>query len=125
MPKHESEPNGDYSLKVYSPDEIEFFTQGDRREIDRLLLHGINNLAIVLVKHAKDEEHMFHGLGTPEEVKIRSEWVDAQIKAQGLRNNMMTKVAESSVTWAVIIFLGFTLKAIVEYAYTLIRAKVG
>jgi len=38
---------------------------------------------------------------------------------------MMTKVAESSVTWAVIIFLGFTLKAIVEYAYTLIRAKVG
>lgn len=112
-------------LKVYSPEEIEIFMSGDRREVDRLLLHGMNNLAIVLMSHARQEEEIFKGMGTAADVKLRMAWVDAQIEKQKLSNGMMRKVMESSVTWAVILFLGFTLKSIGEYIYSMIKVKLG
>lgn len=125
MSNHAHDSDERYSLKVYSPEEIEFFMSGDRREVDRLLLHGMNNLAIVLVAHAKEEEAVFKSLGTPDVVKLRAEWVDAQIKTQALRNTMMNKIIESTSTWAVILFLGFTLKSIGEYIYSLLKVKLG
>ena len=112
-------------LKVYSPEEIEIFMSGDRREVDRLLLHGVNNLAIVLISHARQEEEIFRGMGTAADVKLRMAWVDAQIEKQKLSNGMMRKVAESSVTWAVILFLGYTLKTMGEFLVSTLKVKLG
>ena len=67
------------SLKSYSEEEIDAFLDGDRRVIDRLLLHGLNNLAVVLIAHAEREEEIFAGMGSAETIKKRSDWIDSEI----------------------------------------------
>lgn len=112
-------------LKIYSQEEIEIFLSGDRREVDRLLLHGINNLAVVLISHAEREEAIFAPMGTPEDVRTRTIWVDLQVKKQEKRNSMMQKVAESTTAWALIAFLGFVALASWDSIVSLIKHKVG
>jgi hypothetical protein len=92
------------SLKVYTPEEIEMFLSGDRREVDRLLIHGINNIATVLIPHMAKEEEIFHVLGDSDVIRSRSIWIDAQILKQEKRNKMMDKVTESTVIWALPVF---------------------
>lgn len=111
--------------KIYSDEEIELFIEGDRRAIDRLLLQGINNLAVVLILHSEAEASVFDGMGTAEQVKSRAIWIDAQIKKQEKVNSMMQKVAESSAAWAMIAFLGFLAMVSWEYVAGAIKAKIG
>lgn len=99
-------------LKVYSSEEVDMFLAGDRRDIDRLLLHGLNNLAIVLIAHANAEEKLLTPLGTAKEIETRVAWVNAQIREQEVRTGMMRKVAESSLVMAVPAFLLFVLYAV-------------
>ena len=111
--------------RIYSDEEIELFIEGDRRAIDRLLLQGINNLAVVISLHSEAEASVLDGMGTAEQVKIRSVWIDAQIKKQEKVNSMMQKVAESSAAWAMIAFLGFLAMVSWEYVSGAIKAKIG
>lgn len=126
----ESTPRDD--LKIYSPGEIEIFLSGDRREVDRLLLHGLNNLAAVLLPHAKHEEereaeflHEVEELGGFEMIKKRAAFIDGMIKSQEARISMMEKVSQSSVAYALIAFLGFLGYSIFEAIVAAIRHKLG
>jgi hypothetical protein len=112
-------------LKTYSEEEIDAFLDGDRRVINRLLLHGINNLSVVLIAHAKREEEIFSGMGSPETIRKRAEWLDSQIERSRSRSDMMNKVAASTTAWAMIAFLGFIVHAVWEYTVNLIKAKTG
>ena len=113
------------TLKSYSEEEIDAFLNGDRRVIDRLLLHGLNNLAVVLIAHAAREEEIFQGMGSAETIKKRSDWINSQIEKTRVRNDMMGKVATSTTAWALVAFLGYIALAIWEYTVTLIKAKTG
>ncbi len=104
-------------LTLYSEEAIETFLKGDRRDIDRLLLHGLNNLGIVLMEHAEREESLFASMGDAEVIKRRSAWIDSQIDLASVRvkkvekrTEMMEKVASSTTIWAVIAFLGYLAK---------------
>jgi hypothetical protein len=112
-------------LKSYTEEEIDAFLDGDRRVIDRLLLHGLNNLAVVLIAHAAREEEIFTGMGSAETIKKRSDWIDSQIEKTRVRNDMMGKVATSTTAWALVAFFGFIAMAIWEYVITLIKSKTG
>jgi hypothetical protein len=112
-------------LKSYSEEEIDAFLDGDRRVIDRLMLHGMNNLAVVLIAHAEREEEIFAGMGSAEIIKKRNEWIDSQIERTRVRTDMMSKVATSTTTWALIAFVGYLLHALWEYSVALIKAKSG
>ena len=113
------------SLKSYSEEEIDAFLDGDRRVIDRLLLHGLNNLAVVLIAHAEREEEIFAGMGSAETIKKRSDWIDSEIEKKRVRTDMMNKVATSTTAWALVLFLGYIAHALWEYTITLIKSKTG
>lgn len=113
------------SLKSYSEEEIDAFLDGDRRVIDRLLLHGLNNLAVVLIAHAEREEEIYAGMGSAETIKKRSDWIDSEIEKKRVRTDMMNKVATSTTAWALVLFLGYIAHALWEYTLTLIKSKTG
>ena len=46
-------PLFDYPPRVLSEEEIELYINGDRREVDRLILFGLNRLASVIIPHAQ------------------------------------------------------------------------
>ena len=94
-------------LKIFSEEEIDSFLMGDRRSIDRLLLHGMNNLSIVIIDHAEREEEIFKGMGSAETIKKRINWIDSEIEKKLTRTDMMNKVVTSTTVWAVIAFLGY------------------
>lgn len=119
-------------IKIYSPGEIEIFLSGDRREVDRLLLHGLNNLAAVLLPHAKHEEereaeflHVVKELGGFEMIKKRAAFIDGVIKNQEARTSMMEKVSQSSVAYALIAFLGFLGYAVWGSIVEAVKQKIG
>ena len=109
-------------LKCYNEEEIDAFLNGDRRAIDRLLLHGLNNLAVVLIAHAEREEEIFSDMGNSETIKKRSAWIDSQIEKTRARTDMMVKVATSTTVWALVAFLGYVALAVWEYTF---KAKTG
>jgi hypothetical protein len=123
--KHDASAKELPSLKSYSEEEIDAFLDGDRRVIDRLLLHGLNNLAVVLIAHAEREEEIFAGMGSAETIKKRSDWIDSQIESNRVRGDMMQKVAVSTTAWAVIAFIGYLIHAAWEYTTHLIKTKTG
>ncbi len=125
MPTDPPHTHEGHPLKIYSEEEITMFMRGDRREIDHLLLHGLNNLAIFLIEHAEREEKVLKVMGDAETIKARSAWIDGQIDAQRTRTGMMKKVAESSAAWALILFLGFIGNAAYEYIKSRIKEKIG
>jgi hypothetical protein len=116
-------------LRIYSPEEVDLFLSGDRREVDRLLLQGLNGLSHVMIEHTRKEEEIFTGMGDTETIRARRKWVDAQMAKQEKLNAMMDKVATSAVSWALIAFLGFLAYAIwdytVEHARTAMAASAG
>jgi hypothetical protein len=75
-----SESKPEESVKIYSSEEIDLFLCGDRRNVDKLLLHGLNNIARILIPHIAYEDRIFDSLGTLEDIKIRKEWIDAEIR---------------------------------------------
>lgn len=112
-------------LRIYTPDEVDIFLSGDRREVDRLLLHGINSLSIVMIRHTEKEEEIFSGMGDVETIRARRKWVDAQMSKQEKFNAMMDKVATSAVSWALIAFLGFLAYAVWDYTVEHARMAIA
>ena len=119
-------------IKVYSPAEIEIFLSGDRREVDRLLLHGLNNIAAVLIPHAKHEEARekeflagVHDLGGFDMIKKRAAFVDSVIKQQDTRTAMMEKVSQSTAIWAVLAFLLLLAHSVWDYVVEAVKHKIG
>ena len=115
----------DPQLKTYTPEEIELFLSGDRREVDRLLLHGLNTLTSFLVGHAHREEAVFAPMGSEEMVRARTQWIDAQIKKDETRCKMMQKIAESTAAWALPLLLGFIALATWDSIVAGLKAKLG
>jgi len=82
MPEQEHNPA--HEPKVFSDEEIEMFLAGDRRQIDRLILYSLNRLAALHLPCSRRVETMMQvvdvELGGQKALKLRAEWVDAQIK---------------------------------------------
>jgi hypothetical protein len=109
--------------KIYSDSEIELMLPGGGREIDRFLLRSLNNLAGSINEHIKHEEQFLDALGTPESVRVRVQWIETQIEKQRVKNRMMERVSESSVSWALIAVLGFLAWAVWNHILEIFRAK--
>ena len=82
--------------KTYTPEEIELLLKGSDREIDRLILHSLNSITQVLIPHVA----ILSEMGTAETIRLRSDWIDAQITKQEKRSKMMDRVIESALIWA-------------------------
>ena len=111
-------PLSDYPPRVLSEEEIDLYINGERHEVDRLILFGLNRLASVIIPHAqkedewlKDWDRAIDRLGGIKEIEARAEFVNALIKRTNVRTRMMEKVSQSSITWALIAFLGFVAMA--------------
>ena len=109
-------------LKIYSTEEIEIFLSGERREVDRLLLHGLNNLAIVMIPHVNREDALYESMGSHEKIRQRAAWIDAQIDAQLKRNGMMGRIAEASLIAVFLLFIGYIGVALWDHTVALIQA---
>ena len=110
---------------TYSDEEIEIILDADRRQVDRFMLTCMNEIKATLVDHTERENVALaavESVGGIAMIKSRAEYVDALIEKTNSRAAMMRKVSESTVTWALIAFLGFlcvsTWHEIVAYAKT-------
>lgn len=118
----------DYSPRILSAEEIEMYLKGDRQEVDRLILFSLNRLAATLVPHAEREERVMaeiDKLGGMETIAARAEYVDAMIARSKAKTQMFDKVAQSSVAWALIAFLGILAAAAWESIVHAIKVKSG
>lgn len=52
-------------IAIYTDEEIDIFLKGDRRNVDKLLLHGMNNIAAALVPHMAKENSLMAVMGDP------------------------------------------------------------
>ena len=66
-------------IAIYTDEEIDIFLKGDRRNVDKLLLHGMNNIAAALVPHMEKEDSVMAVMGDATAVRERSAWIDAEI----------------------------------------------
>lgn len=115
----------EYPLRIYTQEEIELFLAGERRDVDRLLLYGINDLVRVIIPHKAREDKFFEAAGTRDEIRQRAAWVDAQIDKQKKRNEMMGKVATSALSWAAIAFLGWMLVSLYSAAVEAVQSAIA
>jgi len=101
----------DHTLKVtYTDEEIEIILDGDRRKVDRFMLNCMNEIKRTLIDHTEKENIVLAAVETVggiKGIKDRAEYVDALIKKANARTDMMNKVSQSTVTWALIAFIGF------------------
>ena len=110
-----SEQNPAHDPKVFSDEEIEMFLTGDRRQIDRHILYSLNRLAVVLIPHCRREEAVdakLEDLGGFEAIIARAEYVDSLIKKNNRWADAFEKISQSTITWALIAFLGFLAMAV-------------
>lgn len=91
---------------VYSPEAIEMLLDGSRRQIDKLLLQGLNDLTKSFVNfrdqefrpHVEEEKILQKALGEPAEVERRRLWLDLQIAKEESCAKIRAKVLESTIT---------------------------
>lgn len=95
--------------KVFTPEELDMIlsASGDRRQIDTLIMHTVNNLAAVITQHVRKEDIFRAHMGDIERIRVRTDWVEAQIERQARRNRMMGRVAEAMLIYALPLFLVF------------------
>ena len=127
--------NPDYRPHVLSEEEINLYLQGDRREVDRLILYSLNRLAAaheiqtrecaVHKKRDEDWQEDVERLGGIDKINERAEFVNELIEQSKARRRMMEKVASSTTTWALIAFLGFLVAATWEHIVRAVRTKLG
>jgi len=123
--------NENETLKVtYTDEEIEIILDGDRRKVDRFMLNCMNEIKATLIHHTEKENVVLEAVETVggiKGIKERADYVDALIKKANVRSAMMQKVSESTVTWALIAFLGFLCMAtwheIVTYVKSFLVVK--
>lgn len=95
---------------TYSDEEIDIILDADRRQVDKFMLHCMNEIKATLVDHTERENVVLdavESLGGLESMRSRASYVDALIEKTNARSAMMRKVSESAVTWALLGFLGF------------------
>lgn len=112
------------SPRVLSDEEIELYMQGERREVDRLILLSLNRLAAALIPHTGREDAIYaqlEAIGGMEGIAARARFVDALIERQKARNQAMWKIAQSGVTWALPLLIGFVAVAL----WNAVKQKIG
>lgn len=117
-------PMEETKLRILSEEEIELYLRGDRREIDRLILLSINRIAATLIPHAERENKIaeqFAAIGGMDGIAERARFVDAMIERQKARTQALWKIAQSGVTWALPLLIGFIAMAI----WNSIKQKIG
>ena len=112
-------------LRAYTEEEIEFFLGGDRREVDKLLLHGISAIAAVLIPLAEREEKIFDALGDGPTIRTRGAWIEAQIEKQRTQNAMMRKIAEAGLIMCILGFIGFLGYSIMDFVVDTLKVKIA
>lgn len=110
-----------YKPRILSDEEIEIIISSDRKAIDKHILFSLNRLAdahdttlITLREHQGREDKMMEEverIGGVEAIGKRAVYVDSLIERRNARTLMMTKVSQSSITWALIAFFGFVASA--------------
>lgn len=117
-------PPEEIKPRILSEEEIELYLRGDRREIDRLILLSINRIAATLIPHVERENKIAEQLaaiGGMDGIAERARFVDAMIERKKARTQAMWKVAQSGVTWALPLLIGFVAMAV----WNAIKQKVG
>ena len=113
--------------KVFTDEEIEMFLSGDRRQIDRHILYSLNRIAAVLIPHvegAKQLQQQVEEIGGFGAIETRAEFVDSLIKRNNRISVAMEKVSQSTITWALIAFLGFLASAVWHDIVAALRAAL-
>ena len=115
---------------TYSDEEIDIILDADRRQIDKFMLHCMNEIKAKVIEHTARESIVLaavESVGGIDGIKGRAMYVDALIEKTKSRAAMMRKVSESTVTWALIAFLGFLCMAtwheIVAYVKAFLAVK--
>ena len=115
---------------TYTDEEIEIILDADRRQVDKFMLHCMNEIKATLVDHTERDNialSAIESVGGIDGIRARAEYVDALIEKTTARAQMMKKVSESTVTWALIAFLGFlcvaTWHEIVDYVKAALAVK--
>ena len=115
---------------TYTDEEIEIILDADRRQVDKFMLHCMNEIKSTLVDHTERENIVLaavESVGGIDGIRSRASYVDALIEKTTARAQMMKKVSESTVTWALIAFLGFlcvaTWHEIVDYVKAALVVK--
>lgn len=104
------------------------YLKGDRREVDRLMLFSLNRLAAALIPHAQQEERLiaeFAKLGGVGAIQARCEFIDELIERSKGRRDMMNKVSQSTLTWALIAFFGFLAVSTWDSIVHAIKLRLG
>lgn len=112
-------------LKIYTDDEIDVILSGDRRQVDRILIHGINGIAAIMISHIRDESEILHAIGDAESYRIRKEWIITQMDKERAKSAMMKRVSESAVTWALLLFLGFLAVSVANSAVEFVKSHIS
>lgn len=114
--------------RVLTEGEIEMYLKGEHREINRLILLTLNDIAICFAHHTTEQDKVTSELehvGGIQGIKERAAFVNSLIAKNRVRTAMMEKVSQSSLTWALLAFLGFIAAASWEAIVHAIRAKLG
>ena len=114
---------GDGLPKVLSSDEIELYLSGDRRQVDHLILTSLNHISTTLIDHKKREDGIWDALdeiGGLVGVRTRAEFIDSLIDRNKSRSVAWSKIAQSSVTWALLALLVFLAQSV----WTQIKAQI-
>ena len=117
-----------YPPRILADDEIELYLNGDRREVDRLMLYSLNRLAAALLPHIMSENDFkarLGQLGGIEGITARAAYVDSLIKKNAAKAMMMEKVSQGTVLWVVLAFLGFVALSVWDSLIHAIKLKLG
>lgn len=104
--------------KILSPDEIELYLSGDRRQVDRLILTSLNRISATLIDYTKREDGIWDSIdeiGGLMSIKTRADFVDSLITRNEKRAAAWGKIAQSSAVWALLAVLGFLAQAIWQH----------
>ena len=113
---------------VYTEQELEIFLNGDRRSVDGLMLRSLNGISAALLTHMEEQEKVtreLQDIGGLEGIRLRAEWVNAQIERQKVRNRMMEKVATSNLATVSVAFLGYCFYILRDSIAMWFQRKVG
>ena len=117
-------PTEEIKPRILSEEEIELYLRGERIEVDRLILLSLNRLAATLTQHIERDSRVvdqLEAIGGMDGIAERARFVDAMIERKKARTQAMWKVAQSGVTWALPLLIGFVAMAI----WNAIKQKIG
>lgn len=117
-----------YPPRILADDEIELYLNGDRREVDRLMLYSLNRLAAALLPHITSENDFktrLDQLGGIDGITARAAYVDSLIKKNTAKAMMMEKVSQGTLLWVILAFLGFVALSVWDSLIHTIKLKLG